>query len=397
MNATPSTSGAASIELDGIGKRYPNGTIAVDSLSLSISAGEICMLVGPSGCGKTTSMKMINRLIEPTSGRIVMNGEDVTKGDPVQLRRQIGYVIQNVGLFPHRTIEQNISTVPGLLKWDRKRAQARTEELLHLVGLDPAVFAKRYPHQLSGGQRQRIGVARALAADPGVLLMDEPFSAIDPIARDRLQGEFRRLQQEVGKTVVFVTHDIEEAVRIGDRIAVLSDGGTLEQYADPATLLGSPVNEFVADFVGADRGLKRLGVTAILASDLEHPPTLRVEDTLAQARETLERRAARWAVVIDADGGLRGWISRTRAEGVGTVGDRARRMNAYVSAQDTLKQAFSVMLQHDAGWVAVLDGDRLLGVLTPESLHSALRRSVDDSGMGTDSDALEHAGVVEPS
>lgn len=394
MNATPSESHAASIELAGIGKRYPNGTIAVDSLSLTIPAGEICMLVGPSGCGKTTSMKMINRLIEPTSGRIVLNGEDVTKGDPVQLRRQMGYVIQNVGLFPHRTIEQNIATVPGLLKWDRKRAKARTEELMHLVGLDPAIFAKRYPHQLSGGQRQRIGVARALAADPGVLLMDEPFSAIDPIARDRLQGEFRRLQQEVGKTVVFVTHDIEEAVRVGDRIAVLSDGGKLEQYTDPATLLGSPVNDFVADFVGADRGLKRLGVTAIAASDLEHPPTLGIDDTLAQARETLEQGGARWAVVIDGDGGLRGWISRARAEGVGTVGDRARRMNAYVSAQDTLKQAFSVMLQNDAGWVAVLDGDRLLGVLTPESLHTALRRSVDEA---VDPADLEPAGVVEPS
>ncbi|MCU1688176.1 MAG: opuCA [Pseudonocardiales bacterium] len=396
MNATPTASGAASIELDGIGKRYPNGTIAVDSLSLTIPAGEICMLVGPSGCGKTTSMKMINRLIEPTSGRIVLNGEDVTKGDPVQLRRQIGYVIQNVGLFPHRTIEQNIATVPGLLKWDRKRSRERTEELLHLVGLDPAVFAKRYPHQLSGGQRQRIGVARALAADPGVLLMDEPFSAIDPIARDRLQGEFRRLQQEVGKTVVFVTHDIEEAVRVGDRIAVLSDGGKLEQYCDPATLLGSPVNDFVADFVGADRGLKRLGVTAILASDLEHPPTVGIDDTLAQARETLERGSARWAVVVDADGALRGWISRARAEGVGTVGDRARRMNAYVGASETLKQAFSVMLQHDAGWVAVLDGDRLLGVLTPESLHTALRRSVDSGDEAVDLDDLEPAGVVEP-
>ena len=407
MNATPAQSRAASIELDAIGKRYANGTVAVDSLSLTVAAGEICMLVGPSGCGKTTSMKMINRLIEPTSGRIVLDGEDVTKGDPVQLRRRIGYVIQNVGLFPHRTIEQNIATVPGLLKWDRKRAKARTEELLHLVGLDPAVFARRYPHQLSGGQRQRIGVARALAADPGVLLMDEPFSAIDPIARDRLQGEFRRLQQEVGKTVVFVTHDIEEAVRVGDRIAVLSDGGRLEQYADPATLLGAPANDFVADFVGADRGLKRLGVTAIAAADLEHPPTVGPDDTLAQAREALERAGARWAVVVDSGGGLRGWISRARAEGPGTVGDRARRMNAYVSSTDTLKQAFSVMLQHDAGWVAVLDGDRLLGVLTPESLHTALRRSVDaaadgttdgaSSGGATSDGEREPAGAVEPS
>lgn len=397
MNATPGGSRAASIELDRIGKRYPGGTVAVESLSLSIAAGEICMLVGPSGCGKTTSMKMINRLIEPTSGRIVLDGQDVTTGDPVQLRRQIGYVIQNVGLFPHRTIEQNIATVPGLLKWDRKRARARTEELLHLVGLDPAVFARRYPAQLSGGQRQRVGVARALAADPGVLLMDEPFSAIDPIARDRLQGEFRRLQEDVGKTVVFVTHDIEEAVRVGDRIAVLSDGGKLEQYADPATLLGSPANDFVADFVGADRGLKRLSVTAIQLADLEHPPTVGVDDTLAEARERLERAGARWAVVVDARGGLRGWISRARAEGAGTVGERARRMSAWVGADETLKQAFSVMLQHDAGWVAVLDGDRLLGVLTPESLHVALRRSVDAADGAGAAEDVEPAGPVEPS
>jgi osmoprotectant transport system ATP-binding protein len=395
VNATPGGSRAASIQLDAIGKRYPNGTVAVDSLSLTIPAGEICMLVGPSGCGKTTSMKMINRLIEPTSGRIVVDGEDVTKGDPVQLRRRMGYVIQNVGLFPHRTIEQNIATVPGLLRWDRKRARARTLELMELVGLDPAVFAKRYPHQLSGGQRQRIGVARALAADPGVLLMDEPFSAIDPIARDRLQGEFRRLQEEVGKTVVFVTHDIEEAVRLGDRIAVLSDGGRLEQYADPATLLGSPVNDFVADFVGADRGLKRLGVTAIRSEDLEHPPTVRADATLASARESLERAGARWAVVVDAQGRLRGWISRAHAEGPGTVGDRARRMDAYVTERDSLKVAFSVMLQHDAGWVAVLDGDRLLGVLTPESLHRALRRSVDAAAQTEHADVdPEPAGAV---
>jgi osmoprotectant transport system ATP-binding protein len=392
VNATPGGSGAAEIQLDQIGKRYPNGTVAVDTLSLTIPAGEICMLVGPSGCGKTTSMKMINRLIEPTSGRIVLDGEDVTKVDPVHLRRRMGYVIQNVGLFPHRTIEQNIATVPKLMKWDRRRSSARVNELLELVGLDPAIFAKRYPHQLSGGQRQRVGVARALAVDPGVLLMDEPFSAIDPIARDRLQVEFRRLQAEVGKTVVFVTHDIEEAVRVGDRIAVLSDGGHLEQYADPATLLGSPVNDFVADFVGADRGLKRLGVTPIGPDDLEHPPMVNAADTLAEARESMERSGARWAVVVDDDGSLRGWISRARAEGPGTVADQARRMAAYVTADATLKQAFSIMLQHDAGWVAVLDGERLLGVLTPESLHTAMRRSV-DAADGADIEP-EVAGAV---
>ncbi|MEN3356668.1 MAG: osmoprotectant transport system ATP-binding protein [Mycobacteriales bacterium] len=375
MNATAE----AMIRLDAVSKRYPDGTVAVGELTLDIPPGEVVMFVGPSGCGKTTTMKMINRLIEPTSGRIILDGEDVTRVDPVKLRRRIGYVIQQVGLFPHRTIGENVGTVPRLLGWDRRRAAARVTELLDLVGLDPKVFAKRYPHQLSGGQRQRVGVARALAADPVVLLMDEPFSAIDPIARDRLQAEFLRLQAEVRKTVVFVTHDIEEAVRVGDRIAVLSQGGKLEQFADPATLLGSPASSFVADFVGSDRGLKRLAVTPITVEDLEQPPVVRLADPLADARSAMERAGARWAVVLDGDDSLRGWLSRERAvDPTGTVGDRLHRMEAWVPVSATLKQAFSVMLQEDAGWVAVLDGSRFLGVLTPESLHAALRRSVDD-------------------
>jgi osmoprotectant transport system ATP-binding protein len=369
----------AMIRLDAVSKRYPDGTVAVAELSLSIPPGEVVMFVGPSGCGKTTTMKMINRLIEPSSGRIILDGEDVTKVDPVRLRRRIGYVIQQVGLFPHRTILENVGTVPRLVGWDRRRSAARSAELLELVGLDPAVFGKRYPNQLSGGQRQRVGVARALAADPVVLLMDEPFSAIDPIARDRLQAEFLRLQAEVRKTVVFVTHDIEEAVRVGDRIAVLSQGGKLEQFADPATLLGTPSSSFVADFVGADRGLKRLAVTPITVDDLEQPPVVRLSDTITDARTAMERSGARWAVVLDGEDSLRGWLSRERADGAGgTVEDRVRRMEAWVPVSATLKQAFSTMLQQDAGWVAVLDGSRFLGVLTPESLHAALRRSVDD-------------------
>jgi osmoprotectant transport system ATP-binding protein len=367
------------IRLDAISKRYPDGTVAVGELSLDVPRGEVVMLVGPSGCGKTTTMKMINRLIEPSGGRILLDGADVTRADPVRLRRRMGYVIQNVGLFPHRTIAENVGTVPRLLGWDRRRTEDRVRELLELVGLSPGVFARRYPSQLSGGQRQRVGVARALAADPLVLLMDEPFSAVDPIARDRLQAEFLRLQAEVRKTVVFVTHDIEEAVRVGDRIAVLSQGGKLEQYADPATLLGSPANSFVADFVGADRGLKRLAVTPIDASDLERPPVVHLSDTLADARAVLDRTGARWAVVLGPGDELRGWVSREHvADGTGTVTDRVRRMEAWVPASATLKHAFSVMLQEDAGWVAVLDGARFLGVLTPESLHAALRRSVED-------------------
>jgi osmoprotectant transport system ATP-binding protein len=372
--------GEPAIRLDRVRKQYPNGTVAVHELSLDVLPGEMCMLVGPSGCGKTTVLKMINRLIEPSGGRVFLTGEDVTRTDPVKLRRRIGYVIQHVGLFPHQTIGDNIATVPRLLGWDRSRVARRVHELLEMVGLDPDVYTRRYPHQLSGGQRQRVGVARALAADPVVLLMDEPFSAIDPIARDRLQSEFLRLQAEVRKTVVFVTHDIEEAIRLGDRVAVLSQGGRLEQYADPATLLGAPVNDFVADFVGADRGLKRLAVTPISDDDLEHPPVVRPDDTLAAARQALDRQGARWAVVLEGNGDLRGWLSAERAAaGDGLVSDRGQRMAAWVPLDSTLKHAFAVMLQQNAGWVAVLDGSRLVGVLTPESLHAALRRSVESA------------------
>ena len=257
------------IRLEGVSKRYADGTTAVVDLSLDVLPGELAVLVGPSGCGKTTTMKMVNRLIEPTSGRVLLDGEDVALTSPVQLRRRVGYVIQQVGLFPHQTVRDNVATVPVLLGWDRSRTRQRVSELLELVGLDPAVYSGRYPSQLSGGQRQRVGVARALAADPLVLLMDEPFSAVDPVARERLQTEFLRVQRELGTTVVFVTHDIDEAVRLGDRIAVLREGGHLEQYATPTEVLGSPATAFVADFVGADRAVKRLSVTAIDVTSLE--------------------------------------------------------------------------------------------------------------------------------
>nr|WP_309244373.1 ATP-binding cassette domain-containing protein [Micromonospora parastrephiae] len=260
---------AASISLHGIHKRYPNGTEAVRELSLEVKAGELVVLIGPSGCGKSTVLRMINRLIEPTSGRIMLGDEDVTDVDPVRLRRRIGYVIQNVGLFPHQTVRANVATVPGLLRWPRNRTRARVDELLDLVGLDAAQFGGRYPHELSGGQRQRVGVARALAADPVVLLMDEPFSAVDPIVRARLQEEFLRLQAEVRKTIVLVTHDLDEAVRLGDRIAVLSEGGRLQQYDTPAALLGAPATPFVREFVGADRGIRRLVVTPLHRESLE--------------------------------------------------------------------------------------------------------------------------------
>ncbi len=370
------------IRFEHVTKSYADGTTAVDDLSFEVGEGELVTLVGPSGCGKTTTMKMVNRLIEPTSGHIYLDGEDISAIDPVELRRRIGYVIQQVGLFPHKTVLDNTATVPHLLGWQRKKARDRAAELLDLVGLAPAQYGDRYPEQLSGGQRQRVGVARALAADPPVLLMDEPFGAVDPVVREHLQTEFLRLQSTLHKTVLFVTHDIEEAVRLGDRIAVYG-AGRVEQFDTPATVLGAPATPYVAEFVGADRGLKRLSVTPIETGDLEQPPVVRLDDDAARAAARLAEEGAAWAVVLDADGSLHGWVSGAGlaagtsgpGEAGGEVRDHARRMDAWLPLGAPLKQAFSTMLQHDAGWIAVLDGERFLGVLTPAGLHAALRRS----------------------
>jgi osmoprotectant transport system ATP-binding protein len=300
---------AAPITLDGVGKRYPDGTVAVGALSLDIPAGEVVVLIGPSGCGKSTVLRMINRLIEPTGGRILLDGTDVAGISPVELRRRIGYVIQHTGLFPHQTVQNNVATVPRLLGWPRSRINERVRELLTLVGLEPARYARRYPHELSGGQQQRVGVARALAADPVVLLMDEPFSAVDPIVRIRLQDEFRNLQEAVRKTIVLVTHDIDEAVRLGDRIAVLSEGGQLEQYATPAQLLAAPANGFVREFVGSDRGVKRLTVTPIPLDALQPLSAMPAGDPRVPASATMRDALAALldggtgrVVVTDADG-----------------------------------------------------------------------------------------------
>jgi osmoprotectant transport system ATP-binding protein len=317
VDGTPDTPQAASIVLAGVRKQYPDGTVAVAGLDLTVRAGELAVLIGPSGCGKSTVLRMINRLIEPTAGRILLDGEDITTVSPVALRRRIGYVIQNVGLFPHQTVRANVGTVPRLLGWPRRRVAARADELLDLVGLDPARFGRRYPGELSGGQRQRVGVARALAADPVVLLMDEPFSAVDPIVRSRLQEEFLRLQQNVRKTIVLVTHDLDEAVRLGDRIAVLSEGGTLEQFAPPAELLGDPASGFVQEFVGADRGIRRLAVTAI--SDHMLRPLSDVEDgfpavprkaSLYDALAAMLTAGVDRVIVVDDDGVPAGLLHR---------------------------------------------------------------------------------------
>jgi osmoprotectant transport system ATP-binding protein len=297
----------APISLEHLRKVYPDQTVAVDDLSLDIGAGEVVVLIGPSGCGKSTVLRMVNRLIEPTSGRVVLDGDDVTKVDPTQLRRKIGYVIQNVGLFPHQNVRTNVGTVPRLLGWEKDRVAKRTDELLDQVGLDPARYGKRYPHELSGGQRQRVGVARALAADPVVLLMDEPFSAVDPIVRGRLQEEFLRLRSTVRKTTIVVTHDLQEAIRLGDRIAVLSDHAHLEQYATPAELLAAPANEFVEQFIGEDRGIMRLSVTPIDRDRLrpldglpiDGAPTVPVESTLREALAEMLAEEAELVLVKD--------------------------------------------------------------------------------------------------
>ncbi|MER6106143.1 betaine/proline/choline family ABC transporter ATP-binding protein [Streptomyces sp. NPDC001832] len=384
------------IRFEQVSKVYPDGTSAVDGLSFDVAEGELVTLVGPSGCGKTTTMMMVNRLIEPSSGRILVNGEDISGVDPVKLRRRIGYVIQQVGLFPHRTILDNTATVPALVGWKRARARERAAELLDLVGLDPKTYGSRYPAQLSGGQRQRVGVARALAADPPVLLMDEPFGAVDPVVRERLQNEFLSLQATVRKTVLMVTHDIEEAVRMGDRIAVYG-AGHIEQFDSPGAVLGTPATPYVAQFVGADRGLKRLSVTTIEPDDLDEPPIARLNEPVRSAAAQLSSAGARWAVVLNDEGDLHGWVSadalRIAGES-GTVGELARRMDAWVPVGAPLKQAFSEMLKRDAGWVAVLDGSRFLGVLTPAKLHEALRRSVDADARGVGRDEVQFDSVA---
>jgi osmoprotectant transport system ATP-binding protein len=360
------------IRLERVTKRFPGGQVAVRELTIEFHTGQLTMLVGPSGCGKTTTLKMINRLIEPSDGRIFHDEQDVTHIDPVVLRLRMGYVIQNVGLFPHMSIADNVATVPRLLGWDKKKIQGRVTELLELVGLDPGQFAHRYPHQLSGGQRQRVGVARALGADPPVLLMDEPFGAIDRIARERLQNEFLRIQREVRKTVIFVTHDIDEAIKLGDRIAIMN-AGSLEQYDTPAAILAKPASDLVIDLLGPDRGLKRLSVTPIDLNALERPPVVHADDSLAEARRVLDSRWSR-VIVLDRSDKPVGELDRESADGEARVGDRARPLDAVIGADRTLYDAFSQMLIHQANWVAVVEGDRFRGVLTPESFVAAIQR-----------------------
>lgn len=309
--------GGVALELDSVTKVYPGQPVpAVEAFSMRIEPGELVMFVGPSGCGKTTTMKMINRLIEPSSGSIRLDGQDILSLDPNDLRRHIGYVIQQIGLFPHRTIAENIATVPKLLGWSRDRIADRVDALLRTVSLDPAVFASRYPRQLSGGQQQRAGVARALAADPPVMLMDEPFGATDPITREKLQAEFLRLQDELGKTIIFVTHDFDEAIRMGDRIAVLNDRSRIEQFDTPAQILAAPATDYVASFIGQGAALKRLALIPVtearLAAPREGAPSISDSDSLRDALNLLVLTGAPALNVVDEAGALRG--SMTHAE-----------------------------------------------------------------------------------
>ena len=360
------------IKLEHVTKTYLDGTRAVKDLNLEIRKGEFCILLGPSGCGKTTSMKMINRLIPMTSGKIFIDGADVNELDPNELRRGIGYAIQNIGLFPHLTVEENIATVPMLKKWPRARKLARAEELLELVGMAPGTFLKRYPSELSGGQQQRVGVARCLGADPPILLMDEPFGAIDPITRGKLQDEFLKIQSKIKKTIAFVTHDINEAIKMGDKIALMRDGG-LVQFSDPSTLLNIPKNEFVRNFVGADRVLK--GLRLFRAGDVMQKPPLKVKggDDPVKVRDRMNRDMLNWSMLIDKQGRFLGWITYADLDEGKSLREIMVPPAVTIAPETPLNEAMSLMFNSAIGNLAVIDEqEHLLGVLTFDTIRNIL-------------------------
>jgi osmoprotectant transport system ATP-binding protein len=367
------------IKLENVTKIYQDGTEAVKDLSLEINKGEFCILLGPSGCGKTTSMKMINRLIPLTSGKIYIDGVDIMKLNPNELRRGIGYAIQNIGLFPHLTVKENIATVPMLKKWPKARQHARAAELLELVGMDPEIFLDRYPSELSGGQQQRVGVARCLGADPPILLMDEPFGAIDPITRNKLQDEFLKIQSKIKKTIAFVTHDINEAIKMGDKIALIRKG-ELVQFSDPATLLNSPRNEFVRNFVGADRVLK--GLRLYRARDVMQDPPIKVKEgeDVEKVKKQMEKEMMKWAMLVDEKNRFLGWITHEDL----VKGGRLREVMvppATTTAPETpLNEALSMMFNSAIGNLAVVDDKGLLlGVLTFQIIRTILGQDEDEN------------------
>jgi osmoprotectant transport system ATP-binding protein len=367
----------ATVEFRHVTKQYGRSTGntpgAVNDLSLTVPPGQICVLVGPSGCGKTTTLKMVNRLVEPTSGQVLIDGQDVTRGEVTALRRRIGYVIQQTGLFPHRTVAQNVATVPRLLGWSADQVRARVDELLVLIGLDPERMRDRYPSQLSGGERQRVGVARAMAAEPPVMLMDEPFGAVDPIVRERLQNEFLRLHRQLGMTVLLVTHDIDEAIKMGDRVAVMQQGGYLAQYAPPAELLAQPANEFVARFVGADRGLKRLALIRVADIRPEDATTAREGEPLTGLRT--RAAPASYVLLLDAEQRPIGWVNLDRLGADGPLTARAADPSSPVfTADTTLRDAVSMLLTSAVQTGVIVDADgRYRGVVSFDTVATALR------------------------
>lgn len=363
----------ATILLENVTKSYGNKKAAVNQLTLEIPAGQTVMFVGPSGCGKTTTLKMINRLIEPTSGRIVINGDDVTNMNGDELRRRIGYVIQAGGLLPHLTVGANIGIVPKMLKWDKEKIKARTDELLDLVSLDPEVYRDRYPKELSGGQQQRVGVARALAADPPVLLMDEPFGAVDPITRQRLQEELIHVQAELHKTIVFVTHDLDEAIKLGDWIVIFNEGGKIEQYGTPEQILSHPANEFVEDFIGNGAGLKQLGLSRVRDAKLRHLQTVTVGQDARDAVLRLAEEHALRAVVLDNRDRPVGMVTRRQLESMDTVRAVSPRTFHTVGDSSTLDDALDTMLVAGTS-EAVVTGPRgrYKGVITARTIISSI-------------------------
>ncbi|HEX2029057.1 MAG TPA: ABC transporter ATP-binding protein [Nitriliruptorales bacterium] len=377
MTTDPDTDPQPMIRLEELTKRYPDQLRpAVDALSLDVPEGEIVMLVGPSGCGKTTTLEMVNRLVEPTSGRIFLQGEDVTDMNPDRLRRRIGYVIQQIGLFPHHTIARNIATVPRLIGWERDRIAARVDELLELVGLDPDVYRDRYPSAMSGGQRQRIGVARAMAADPAVMLMDEPFGATDPITRERLQNEFLRIQEDIRKTIVFVTHDIDEAIKMGDRIAILRQDSKIAQYDTPEHILSNPAGDFVESFLGSGIVLKRLNLTRIRDVQLsEEWPTARPSMSREQIRRRMVEADRGHALLLDEDGQPLRWLRARDLDGDDPVAERGVPVAAVLELDVTLADALQEMLTAALGVAVVVDRrGGYVGSVDLETINLAIER-----------------------
>ena len=363
------------IRLDHVSKTFPGSSKpAVGDLSLEVPEGEIAVFIGPSGCGKSTTLRMINRLIEPTSGTITVGGRDVMDLKPHDLRLGIGYVIQQVGLFPHRTIAQNIATVPELIGWPKAKTAEQVERLMDLVGLDPEL-ARRYPSELSGGQQQRVGVARALAADPPVLLMDEPFGAVDPIVRARLQDELVDLQRRLRKTIVFVTHDIDEAIRLGDRVAILNVGGVLEQWGPPVDVLAEPANPFVEEFLGAERGLKRLSLIDVRSTELDPGPVVAPDASADEARRVMDERRTDWVAVVD-DGRLAGWIAQTSLDGHRTLATlEVQPFLVTLRPDSSLREALDTLVASPTRVAVVLDEqDRYQGVLDVGRIGGGLDR-----------------------